>query len=213
MPLTASLEQGLRRYSIGEKLRSLRLKKSMGLVELGRHTGLSPALLSKVERTKLIPTLPTLLRIATVFSKDLSYFFETEASNLFRIHRGKERIRLPEDGSAEPTYFFESLGYLVPDRQLDPYWAEFVPTTTRPHSRPHAHTGYEFVYLTEGSLEIRYRNEVDTLEEGDSVYFDSSVPHSYHCTSKKAARGLVVITERMQPTMAQLRANPPGSRS
>ena len=62
--ITDTISEGLGRYSIGEKLRSMRLRKSMGLVELGKHTGLSAALLSKLERGKLFPTLPTLLRIA-----------------------------------------------------------------------------------------------------------------------------------------------------
>ncbi|MGO9083919.1 MAG: helix-turn-helix domain-containing protein [Candidatus Sulfotelmatobacter sp.] len=70
-----TISAGLGRYSIGEKLRTLRLGKSMGLVELGKHTGLSAGLLSKLERGKLFPTLPTLLRIAMVFSVGLDYFF------------------------------------------------------------------------------------------------------------------------------------------
>ena len=56
-----TLKTGLGNYDIGGKLRTLRLKKRMGLVELGQHTGLSPALLSKIERGRLFPTLPTLL--------------------------------------------------------------------------------------------------------------------------------------------------------
>lgn len=65
--LSETLDSGLRSYGIGAKVRGLRLKKKMGLVELGRHTGLSAALLSKLEREKLFPTLPTLLRVAMVF--------------------------------------------------------------------------------------------------------------------------------------------------
>jgi len=65
--ITDTISEGLGRYSIGEKLRSMRQRKSMGLAELGRHTGLSAGLLSKPERGKLFPTLPTLLRIAMVF--------------------------------------------------------------------------------------------------------------------------------------------------
>ena len=65
--MTDTISEGLGRYSIGEKLRSMRQRKSMGLAELGRHTGLSAGLLSKPERGKLFPTLPTLLRIAMVF--------------------------------------------------------------------------------------------------------------------------------------------------
>ena len=119
--LSETLQKGLNRYRIGEKLRALRLKKSMGLVELGKHTGLSPALISKLERGKLIPTLPTLLRIALVFGKDLPFFFEQERQALFRVHRKTERLRFPQEGAPDPAYFFESLGYEVSDRQLDPY--------------------------------------------------------------------------------------------
>src|SRR5256885_15869590 len=73
-----TISDGLGRYSIGEKLRTLRLRKSLGLVELGKHTGLSAALLSKLERGKLFPTLPTLLRIAMVFGVGLDFFFSDE---------------------------------------------------------------------------------------------------------------------------------------
>ena len=62
-----TLTAGLERYRIGAKVHALRLKKKLGLVQLGEHTGLSPAMLSKIERGQLFPTLPTLLRIALVF--------------------------------------------------------------------------------------------------------------------------------------------------
>src|SRR6201993_4245831 len=112
---------------IGERIKHLRLKKSMGLVELGRHTGLSASFLSQLETGRVVPTLRNLARIAMVFSKDLSYFFEPEAHTLFRVHKKHERVRMPQTGVENPTYFFESLAYMVPDRHLDPYYAEFVP--------------------------------------------------------------------------------------
>src|SRR6202050_3748210 len=109
---------------IGERIKRLRLKKSMALSELAKHTGLSASFLSQLETGRVVPTLRNLARIAMVFSKDLNYFFEPDPQTLFRIHRGKERVRLPQSGVDDPSYFFESLGYLVPDRQLDPYFAE-----------------------------------------------------------------------------------------
>ena len=66
-----TLAYELHRYDIGVKLRALRLKKKLGLGELGRPTGLSPALLSQLERGRRCPTLPTLLRIAKGFRVDL----------------------------------------------------------------------------------------------------------------------------------------------
>ena len=69
--LSDTLTSGLEQYRIGPKIRTLRLKKKLGLVQLGEHTGLSPAMLSKIERGQLFPTLPTLLRIAMVFGVGL----------------------------------------------------------------------------------------------------------------------------------------------
>src|SRR3984893_11901000 len=96
-----TISENLGRYSIGEKLRSLRLRKSMGLVELGKHTGLSAALLSKLEGGKLFPTLPTLLRIALVFGVGLEYFFTDERKRrVVSIVRKDERVRFPERPNA-----------------------------------------------------------------------------------------------------------------
>src|ERR1700744_2847187 len=106
---------------IDERIKHLRLNKSMGLVELARHTGLSASFLSQLETGRVVPTLRTLARIAMVFSKHLPYFFESEPQSLFRVHRRKERVRLPQTGVDDPTYYFESLGYMVPDRLMDPY--------------------------------------------------------------------------------------------
>src|SRR6202161_2019836 len=144
---------------LGERIRRWRLKKSMGLVDLGKHTGLSASFLSQLETGRVVPTLRNLARIAMVFSKDLSYFFESEPTALFRVHRRKERVRLPQTGVESPTYYFESLGYMVPDRHMDPYFAEFVPLKKNIEVRPHVHPGYEFLYILEGELEIRHADK------------------------------------------------------
>jgi len=177
---------------IGERIRRLRLKKSMGLVELGKLTGLSASFLSQLETGRVVPTLRNLARIAMIFSKDLSYFFESEAQAVFRIHRRTERVRLPQTGVEFPSYFFESLGYMVPDRHMDPYFAEFVPLTKEMEPKAHMHAGYEFLYVLDGDLELRHGDQECTLAAGDAVYFDASPAHSYRCAGKKPARAIIV---------------------
>ena len=196
---------------IGERIKRLRLKKSMGLVELGRHTGLSASFLSQLETGRVVPTLRNLARIAMVFSKDLSYFFETEPHSLFRVHRQKERVRLPQSGTEDPTYFFESLGYMVPDRQMDPYFAEFVPLRKSQDVRPHVHAGYEFLYTLQGELEIRHADQVSVLEPGDAVYFDASTPHSYVCSGKTPAVALIVTMHQQAPAQPTMNLRPMGT--
>ena len=196
---TETTERFIAEKHIGERIKRLRLKKSMGLVELGRHTGLSASFLSQLETGRVVPTLRNLARIAMVFSKDLSYFFETEPQAMFRVHRRRERVRLPQTGVDEPTYFFESLGYMVPDRHMDPYFAEFVPIDSSHEPRAHVHPGYEFLYVFEGELALRHGDQQANLEPGDAVYFDASTPHSYICAGKRPASALIVTMHQAPP--------------
>ncbi len=194
---------------LGERIRRLRLKKSMGLVELGRHTGLSASFLSQLETGRVVPTLRNLARIAMVFSKDLSYFFESEPVAIFRVHRKKDRVRMPQTGVEPPTYTFESLGYMVPDRHMDPYFAEFLPLPAQVEPKAHMHAGYEFLYVLAGELILRHGDQEATLSPGDAVYFDSGTPHSYHCAGSKPAEALIVTIH--QPSTAQPQPSRPPS--
>jgi transcriptional regulator with XRE-family HTH domain len=197
----ATAERFIAEKHIGERIKKLRLKKSMGLVELGKHTGLSASFLSQLETGRVVPTLRNLARIAMVFSKDLSYFFETEPRSLFRIHRRRERVRMPQTGVDSPTYFFESLGYMVPDRHMDPYFAEFQPLTKEMDSKAHLHPGFEFLYILDGELDLQHGDQHCTLGPGDAVYFDASTAHSYKCAGKKPATAIIVTMH--QPLTAQ----------
>jgi transcriptional regulator with XRE-family HTH domain len=193
--LSETLSKGLGRYAIGEKLRALRLKKKIGLVELGRHTGLSAAMLSKVERGRVYPTLPTLLRIALVFSVGLEHFFADEQKRrVLAIVRRRERKRFPErpDGR-DVSYYFESLDFAAVPKKLNAYYAEFEPLAAG-KSRPHHHAGVEFLFVLGGKLAMRIGTEEHVLDRGDSIYFDSSVPHTYRRISRKVCSALVVTT-------------------
>lgn len=193
--LSGTLEEGLRDYEIGEKVRALRLRKKMALVELGRHTGLSAALLSKIERSNIYPPLPTLLRIAMVFGVGLDYFFRDESKRqVASIVRRAERQRFPDqpDGGAV-SYFFESLDFTANERKLSAYYAEFQPVSAE-DAVPHAHAGVEFLHVLSGRLTIAIGRAEHELEEGDSIYFDASVPHSYRRKGRNRCSAMVVTT-------------------
>ena len=193
--LSPTLQEGLREYAIGEKIRALRLRKKMGLVEVGKHTGLSPALLSKIERGRLFPTLPTLLRIALVFSVGLEFFFAGARDKpVVAVMRKKQRVRLPErPGTRDVAYRFESLDYLAPERRFDSFHAEFF-RVAPDKLRPHAHPGAEFIYAMLGTLTVRVGTEDYTLEPGDSMYFDSTVPHAYTRSGGRRCEAIVVTS-------------------
>jgi transcriptional regulator with XRE-family HTH domain len=119
--LSETLPTGLEHYKIGPKIRALRLKKKLGLVQFGEHTGLSPGMLSKIERGALFPTLPTLLRIALVFGVGLEHFFgESNKRATVAVIRKGNRLRLP----------------IVVIAAMSPVrcWQEADPTTPEPSS-------------------------------------------------------------------------------
>ncbi len=203
----ASAEAFIAEKRIGERIKRLRLKRSMGLVELGRQTGLSASFLSQLETGRVVPTLRNLARVALVFGKDLNYFFDAEPQPMFRVHKKSERTRLPQSGVDDPTYFFESLGYMVPDRQLDPYFAEFLPRKSA-EARPHVHPGFEFLYILDGALEIRHADKTHIVEAGDGVYFDASTPHAYLCSGDSPAQVIIVTMHQQQAQHAQNTVRP-----
>ena len=180
--LPEMLQKELERYAIGARLRALRLGKKLGLVELGRHTGLSPALLSKLETGRLHPTLPTLQRIAIVFGVGLDHVFAREAAPApapALVHRRKERMHFPDRPDGRGASFeFRSLDYKALDRPMSAYHAEFRALTAE-RAVEHAHPGVELIYVLDGTLELRLAGEIVTAGRGDSIYFDASRPHSY----------------------------------
>ncbi|MFC6645839.1 helix-turn-helix domain-containing protein [Granulicella cerasi] len=177
---------------IGDRIKFLRQRKSMGLVELGRHTGLSASFLSQLETGRVVPTLRNLARIAMVFSKDLSFFFEPERPEMFRIVRAADRQRQPQTGADEPAYFFESLGQIPGEYPIAPYVAEFLPLEGDRVGREHQHPGAEFLFILDGSMEVRHGNQTEVVEAGDAVYFHSTAIHSYRALNEKPCATLIV---------------------
>jgi transcriptional regulator with XRE-family HTH domain len=193
--LSDTLTTGLQAYEIGEKMRALRLRKKMGLVELGQHTGLSPALLSRIERGRMFPTLPTLLRVALVFSVGLDYFFGGGRKRpALGVARAADRLSFPDrPGTRRPAYRFECLDYPATERLLNAYFVRFEASGAH-EAEPHRHDGAEIVYLMSGSLAVTIGNEEHVLNEGDSIYFDSSPEHSYRRIGKRTCTAVVVTT-------------------
>jgi transcriptional regulator with XRE-family HTH domain len=187
-----SVEQMIESNLVGARIKQLRLKRSMGLVELGTKTGLSASFLSQLETGRVVPTLRNLARLGLVFNKDLSYFFQPDQHSFFRVQRKKDRVRLPQPRPANPSHLAESFGILVPDRSLGPCIAEFFPHPDTTPFRPHIYQGHEMVYLISGSLDIEFGNRREHLDEGDAAYYDASTGRVLRCAGDTSATALII---------------------
>jgi transcriptional regulator with XRE-family HTH domain len=188
----ATAEASIEAKNIGEKIRRLRLKRSMGLVELGQQVGLSASFLSQLETGRVVPTLRNLARIALVFKKDFSYFLSEETDAVFRVSRAKDRIRLPAGEKADPFLLSESMSVLIPDRNVVPCIAHFLPGVEGGAFHPPPAPGLELVYLIQGPLVLWTESRTEVLQTEDSVWIDRNTKRLYRCHEDKPARALII---------------------
>jgi quercetin dioxygenase-like cupin family protein len=110
------------------------------------------------------------------------------------VVRKAERVQLPErqDGK-EMSYRFESLDYPATERRFNSYYAEFLPLA-RDTVRLHTHAGVEFIYILKGRLNVHIDGQEHALESGDSMYFDSGLPHGYRRSGTSTCCAIVVTS-------------------
>ena len=178
--------------AIGRKIRRLRLKRSMGLVELGRRVGLSASLLSQLETGRVIPTVRNLARLALEFDADFSHFLGEENGAPFRISRAKDRNRLLVGEEGSPLLISESMSVLVPDRTIAPCVAEFLPGGRDAAFHPQMFPGIELVYVICGSLTVSAGARTESLGTADSAWIDGNAKRLYRCHGDKPAKALIL---------------------
>ncbi len=152
-------------------------------------------MLSRLENARLVPTLPTLVRIALVFNVGLDYFFtDPRKRHVVAVSRRNERKVFPSDPKpASAAWHFETLDFRANERKLSGFLAHFHPLPAE-KLIPHFHSGVELVYLIEGELEMTIGTDKLRLSSGDSVYFDSLQKHTYRSLTKESCTAIVVTT-------------------
>ena len=176
-------------YSIGPKLRALRMQKGLTLLRLAAATGLSTALLSKLETDRMIPTLPTLANICRVFGVGLGFFFADAKKHSLSITR-----KLHETGRGRKHEMLKQ--YSLNARADSPILAkeiDFPPGVVGVLTE----VGGVFIgviYVIEGSLQLDSAGQQDVLEAGDCVCLDSEMLITWSASGKSCCRALVVTS-------------------
>jgi mannose-6-phosphate isomerase-like protein (cupin superfamily) len=190
--LSPTLREGLKAYAIGPKIRSIRLKKKMGLVELGStrdcRQGCS-------RRSNVDSCFRRCRRCCE--SRWCSVSASTTSLRRTATSRWSAAIRI-DCGSGEGRRQGSGVRVRVArlsrvQRLLNSYFVEFFAVAAE-KLRRHQHPGAEFIYVLPGTLTLHIGAEQHTLEAPDSIYFDSTVPHAYRKSGAKACCALVVTT-------------------
>lgn len=180
---------------VGERIKALREEKGLSLKDLADRTGFSAALLSQVENHLLSPSLGTLIKLARAFGVRVGDFLGETEGEPFTIVRKDERRKVSRFASKEGVkygYSYESLGFEKKDRRMEPFIVTLEPATVKT-SKTSVHEGEEFIFVLEGEMEVILGNHTDILYPGDSIYYDSTIPHRVQCHQDKITRILAVL--------------------
>jgi transcriptional regulator with XRE-family HTH domain len=180
---------------IGKKIRELRKKGGLVLQDLSDRSGLSKPLLSQIEKEIVSPPIATLLKISKALNTNISFFFQNDGpeEKIVVVRRDESKvIDSRYFGREESGYYYEALAFKKPKKYMEPFLVEFKRKKVDQLSY-FSHDGEEFIYLLEGTLEFRTENQQYILRPGDSLYFESSIPHAYRALERKNAKALSVI--------------------
>ena len=178
--------------SIASRVKEFRRGAGLSLEKLAHLTGFTKGYLSRIENSRKAPPIFTLARISQALGIDISRFF-SEGQKMpepkpIAVSRRGDRIRTSARGTPY-GYVYEAVAPDKAGKNMEPYIV--YPAAEKKGS--FQHEGEELLYVLEGRLEFAFGDEVYMLEEGDSLYFDSNVPHCGRSIGKKMARLLVVI--------------------
>lgn len=180
---------------VGERVKALREQKGLSLKELADLTGFSTALLSQMENHLVSPSLGTIIKLAKALEVRVGDFLGETEGEPFAIVRKDERKTISRFASKEGVkygYSYESLGFEKKNRHMEPFIVTLEPATVKA-SKTSVHDGEEFIFVLEGEMEVVLGNHTDVLYSGDSIYYDSNIPHRVQCHQDKVTKILAVL--------------------
>lgn len=192
-----SLEEELigNEVKVGEVVRKRREDAGMTIQDLAEKTGFSSAILTQIENRMISPQLGAIVEIANALNLSVSAFLSEEEGKDFSIVRKKDRkivSRVAMKDSASEDYTYESLGAGKRGRKMEPFIVRLKPLGGR-KPRLSVHNGEEFIYVLSGKVEVILHHYTDILDEGDSIYYNSNLPHHVHSAGEEQATILAVI--------------------
>ncbi len=180
---------------VGERIKATREERGLSLKGLADLTGFSTALLSQMENHLVSPSLGTMITIARALNLPLGHFFGKGSEQPYSIVRKDERKKVSRFASKEGVkygYSYESLGYDKKNRRMEPFLVTLEPATVKTQTLS-THEGEEFIYVLDGDMEVILGNHTDLLHPGDSIYYDSTIPHRVQCHKDRETKILAVL--------------------
>lgn len=194
--MESKVKEEVAALNLGNKIRNLRKHRALTLQEVSDLTGLSKPLLSQIENNIAAPPIATLIKISTALGVKISHFFQNQnMDDRIVVVKKNERYGVKKlfhhKNETRIGYRWESLAYPMVGKQMEPFVVEIEPRD-EDDLLFNDHKGEEFHFVLDGIVEFRSAEQVHHLEKGDSIYFDSSIPHALRGIGG-LAKSLIVV--------------------
>jgi transcriptional regulator with XRE-family HTH domain len=184
----------------GARIAEIRKTYNITREDLAERSGVSAALISKIEEEGLIPELAPLIKIARGLGVRLGTLLDDNEQLGPVICRAGEaaagsrfKTGLPEGAEKESGRHGMNFSALASDkngRHMEPFIVTIQADAKQDKS---SHEGEEFIFVLEGALALEYGTDNQTLNTGDSVYYDSIVPHKVYSANNNPVKILAVV--------------------
>jgi mannose-6-phosphate isomerase-like protein (cupin superfamily) len=187
--------------NLGENLRSIRLQKKMTLQELSQVAKVSKSQLSQIERNVSVPTVLKLQKITEALNVKLSNVLPENGDSASDAHldnnnENSNRISVVRKGERKKMVMPWGAMYemLCPDLQhkIEFIYLHYPAGTTA--KEQYTHEGEECGVILEGTFKGTFGDKEVVLEPGDSIYYDSTIPHYWETVGDTDVRAIWAIT-------------------
>lgn len=182
---------------VGEKIKSLRETKEISIAEMAERTGLAEEQINRIENNVDIPSLAPLIKIARALGVRLGTFLDDQDEMGAVICRKQEEtdstISFSNNAMDARTHMrYQALAKSKSDRHMEPFIVNIEATNDTDFTLS-SHEGEEFIYVMDGIIEVCHGKKKHIIKAGDTIYYDSIVPHHVHGYEGQAAKILAVV--------------------
>ena len=183
---------------IGSKIQHIRETKQLSVEDVAERSGLSVEQIQRIEGNVDFPSLAPLIKIARVLGVRLGTFLDDQ-SQLGPVVCRKgdmagDGIGFTNNNTEGRKHMaYHSLSQDKSGRHMEPFMIDVAPSAEGESFVTSSHEGEEFIYVMEGAVEVCHGKKCHLIKAGDSIYYDSIVPHHVHGYQGQAAKILAVI--------------------
>jgi len=190
---------------LGGRVQQLRKRNQWTLIDLSERCGISPSALSKIERNRLSPTYANIVRLARGLNVNTSELFGGEGGAV----AAEQRLSVMRIDEGDPidtgNYMHYYLHMRLPARAMTPLLVDHKARSLEEFGPMIVHSGEEFSYVLSGVIDVYTGDHPPTrLHPGESIYFDSRMPHAYIAVSRTPCRTLSVCSDLDQEELVKV---------